>query len=91
MGADDDTVLDALARACEAVVEFGSELVVVSLGVDTHERDPISDLAVTTEGFARQGAAIAALDLPVVIVQEGGYDIDTIGANVVAFVSQHPW
>ncbi|HSM67458.1 MAG TPA: histone deacetylase family protein [Ilumatobacteraceae bacterium] len=91
MGADDDTVLDALARACEAVVEFGSELVVVSLGVDTHERDPISDLAVTTEGFARQGAAIAALDLPVVIVQEGGYDIDTIGVNVVAFVSQHPW
>ena len=40
----------------------------VSLGLDTYELDPICDLALTTDGFARCGALVAALGLPTVVL-----------------------
>ncbi len=82
VGADDDLFGSALATACEAIATFGSELVVVSLGVDTFHADPMCDLAVTADGFERQGAMVAELGLPTVVVQEGGYDVGAIGDNV---------
>jgi acetoin utilization deacetylase AcuC-like enzyme len=32
------------------------------------------------------GAAIATLELPSVVLQEGGYAVDALGANAVAFL-----
>ena len=61
-------------------------VVVVSLGVDTYKDDPICDLAITTEGFQRCGAAVAARDRPLVILQEGGYADAALGANVTAWL-----
>jgi acetoin utilization deacetylase AcuC-like enzyme len=58
----------------------------VSVGFDAHERDPLSVLKVTNDGYRRIGDAIAALKLPTVLVQEGGYNVDLLGANVVAFI-----
>ncbi len=84
---DDDAYLGHLERALEAIDRFDPALVVVSLGVDTYEHDPISDLAVTGEGFGRQGKAIRSLGRPVVVVQEGGYDVGAIGANVAHFLN----
>jgi acetoin utilization deacetylase AcuC-like enzyme len=81
-GTDDDAYLRSLADACAAIAAFGPALVVVSLGVDTFHNDPISDFGVTTDGFRRQGALVAELGLPVVVLQEGGYDVDAIGDNV---------
>jgi acetoin utilization deacetylase AcuC-like enzyme len=85
-GTDDDAYLAALDRALAAVDAAGPALVVVSLGVDSYVGDPMCDLAVTTDGFGRIGAAIAALGRPVVAVQEGGYADDALGANVRAFL-----
>ena len=85
-GTDDDAYLVSLSRACDAIASFGPSLLVVSLGVDTYRNDPISDLAVTTEGFTRQGELVAQLALPTVVLQEGGYDVGAIGANVRNFL-----
>jgi len=85
-GADDDAFQAALITACEAIDAFGSSLLVVSLGVDTFGNDPISDLGVTTAGFGRQAELIGQLGLPTVVLQEGGYDVDAIGANVRSFL-----
>ena len=60
-GRDDDRYLAALDEALDAVDGFDPAVVVVSLGVDTYGGDPICDLAVTTDGFGRCGAAVAAL------------------------------
>jgi acetoin utilization deacetylase AcuC-like enzyme len=54
----------------------------VSLGVDTFVDDPMCDLALTTEGFGRVGAAVSALGRPLVVLQEGGYADAALGANV---------
>ena len=85
-GTDDDAYLVALGRAGEEIAAFGPSLLIVSLGVDTFHNDPISDLAITTEGFRAQGELVSQLALPTVVLQEGGYDVAAIGDNVSAFL-----
>lgn len=80
--ADDDAYLAALEVACEAIGSFAPGLVIISLGLDAYFNDPISDLAVTADGFERQGALVRQLDVPTVALQEGGYDVDALGDNV---------
>ena len=58
----------------------------VSLGLDTYHADPISDLGVTLDGFRRQGALVGELGRPTVVLQEGGYDVATLGANARAWL-----
>jgi hypothetical protein len=56
-GTDDDAYLAALGSALDAIAAFDPDVLIVSLGVDTFHNDPISDLAVTTEGIPRTGRA----------------------------------
>ncbi len=67
----------------------GCTAMVVSLGVDAAAEDPESPLKVTREGFHTAGGVIAASLRPTVIVQEGGYHLETLGALVDAFLSGH--
>ncbi|MDD0837807.1 histone deacetylase family protein [Curvibacter sp. HBC61] len=83
-GTDTPAYLQALARACTAVRAFAPGALVVSLGLDAHERDPYQAMAVTTEGFALITAEIARLGLPTVLVQEGGYLSDDLGPNLAS-------
>jgi acetoin utilization deacetylase AcuC-like enzyme len=71
-------VADSLAR----IKAFGAEAIVVSLGVDTFERDPISFFKLTSDDFTRMGALIAKVGLPVLTCMEGGYGVTEIGLNV---------
>ncbi len=84
---DDDGYIAALAQALDAVDRFDPAIIVVSLGVDTHERDPIGDFAVTTEAYERHGAMVAALGRPMVVLQEGGYHVPSLGENVRRWLS----
>ncbi|MBB3331610.1 acetoin utilization deacetylase AcuC-like enzyme [Halomonas campaniensis] len=70
---------DALARIREA----GCELLVVSLGVDTFEGDPISAFRLASDDFLEVGRRLARLGLPTVFLLEGGYAVEEIGVNVV--------
>lgn len=72
----------ALADALSRIKGFGAEAIVVSLGVDTFERDPISFFKLTSEDFTRMGAMIAAAGLPVLTCMEGGYGVPELGLNV---------
>jgi acetoin utilization deacetylase AcuC-like enzyme len=85
-GADDDRYLTALAQAIEAVDAFDPSVLVVSLGVDTFHLDPIADFALSTDAFTRSGAAVAGLARPMVVLQEGGYHLPSIGGNVRAWL-----
>jgi acetoin utilization deacetylase AcuC-like enzyme len=60
---------------------------VVALGVDAAAGDPESPLRVTTDGYHSAGRALGSLGLPTVVVQEGGYDLESIGPLVVATLS----
>jgi len=82
----DEVYVRRLADACASISSFGSSTLVVSLGVDTYWNDPISDLALTTDGYRRCGAIVRELGLPTIVLQEGGYDIEAIGRNVHAWL-----
>ncbi|MNJ80474.1 Acetylpolyamine aminohydrolase [compost metagenome] len=60
----------------------------LSLGFDIYELDPQSKVAVTTEGFAALGERIRALRLPCLIVQEGGYHLESLEVNAQAFFAE---
>jgi acetoin utilization deacetylase AcuC-like enzyme len=83
-GTDDRGWLDAVAAAVEAVASFQPGAVVLSLGVDAAADDPESPLQVTADGYHSAAQQIAALGVPVVAVQEGGYHLPTLGGLVAA-------
>ena len=78
-------VLDA--HALPAVEHFAPDYLVVAAGFDTYERDPVGDFRLTTDDYCRVGEAIRQLDLPTVVVQEGGYYAEHLGRNVAALLS----
>jgi len=73
----------ALIAALEKIQKFGAEALVVSLGVDAFEGDPISFFKLRSADFLRMGEAIGRLGLPTVFVMEGGYAVAEIGVNAV--------
>ncbi|MEO6122798.1 MAG: histone deacetylase family protein [Ilumatobacteraceae bacterium] len=79
---DDDDYIVSLRQAMDRIQSFGPSTLIVSLGLDTFISDPISDLAITAEGFERCGAAVAEMGVPTVVLQEGGYDVSALGDNV---------
>jgi acetoin utilization deacetylase AcuC-like enzyme len=85
-GTGDDAYLAALGQAMDQVAAFEPATLVVSVGFDTFEGDPIGAFKVTTGGFRRIGAALAAAGRPTVVVQEGGYAVEALGANAVALL-----
>lgn len=81
-GTDWTAYAAALETAFAAIRRFQAGALVVSLGVDTFEGDPISAFRLGADRFPQIGARIAALGLPTVLVQEGGYAVAEIGLNV---------
>jgi acetoin utilization deacetylase AcuC-like enzyme len=73
----------ALMTAMQRVKDYGPDALVVPLGVDTFEGDPISHFKLTSEDYVQLGRDIAAARLPVVFTLEGGYAVAAMGVNVV--------
>ena len=85
-GTDDAAYFAALDVGLARIADFGASTLVVSLGLDTYALDPIGGFALTTSGYAAMGRRVARLGLPTVVLQEGGYHIDDLGGNVVAWL-----
>mgnify|MGYP001627297888 CR=1 FL=1 len=86
-GAEDAAWLAGLEQGLAALRAFRPEALVVALGFDASEHEPLAALRVTAEGFARAGAAIGALRLPTAICQEGGYNVDVLGDLLARFLT----
>ena len=86
-GTGDAGFLAALDLGMNALTTWGADTLVLALGLDAFQGDPFAGLAVTTPGFARIGRCVAALGLPTVIVQEGGYLCPELGDNLQAVLS----
>ena len=84
LGTTDDSYIAALGDAERTIAAFAPGALVVALGLDASEQDPLAGLAITTAGFRRIGGAIARLNLPTVFVQEGGYLSEILGDNLAA-------
>ena len=82
-GTDFKTWGAALEDACRKISNYSPDAVVISLGVDTFENDPISFFKLSSDDFKRYGSIIASLNLPTLFIMEGGYAVEEIGINAV--------
>jgi acetoin utilization deacetylase AcuC-like enzyme len=80
------TYLGAVARSVESLAAT-SEALVVSLGYDIVEGDPHGSWGFSPTIFAQIGRTLAAAGLPICVVQEGGYALDTLAACSYAFAA----
>ncbi len=88
-GSGDAAWLEALDTGLAAIARFAPEALVVSLGFDASEHEPLNYLSVSADGFARAGERIAALRLPAAIIQEGGYDTVRLGTLLERFLAAY--
>ena len=90
-GTGDAGFLEAVDAALACVAAFDPGVLLVSVGFDAQENDPLGALKITTGGFGyvgeRFGRFAAERDLPAVLVQEGGYLCEELGANLAAFLA----
>lgn len=85
-GTGDKDYLEVLGKALNRIEAFAPGALVVALGLDAHKADPFQGLAVSTAGFGKIASRIAALELPTLLVQEGGYLSAELGDNLQSFL-----
>src|SRR5690606_25124230 len=86
-GTGDAPWIAGAERIRQRLEAFRPDALVVSLGVDAAADDPESPLLVTEDGYAAAGRLLGELALPAVVVQEGGYHLESLGALVAAFLA----
>lgn len=84
-GASEAVFFEQVDRALAFARSYNAPVVVMALGFDIYEGDSMSKVAVSRAGFERLGAAVKSLNVPVLAVQEGGYDVASLDANAQAF------
>ena len=86
-GTGDTPWLAAIDQALARIAAFGAEALVLSLGFDASEHEPLRFLSITEDGFARAGQAVARAGLPTAIIQEGGYNTATLAHLLQRFMT----
>ena len=76
----------ALLEAIDWIGRAAPQLLIISFGADTHEADPISHFRLRTSDYAPMSRRIGGLAVPTLIVMEGGYAVEALGANVAGFL-----
>jgi acetoin utilization deacetylase AcuC-like enzyme len=86
-GCDDQTYLHALAQAFTSIQNFQPNWLVLSAGFDTSYADPSTFFELSDKVFDKIGNRIGSLNLPVVIVHEGGYAVQKNGSLAVILLA----
>jgi acetoin utilization deacetylase AcuC-like enzyme len=78
-----------LAAVADSVAALGrdSRALVVSLGYDIVAGDPHGSWGFAPEIFTEIGALLAASEIPVCVIQEGGYALDALAECSYAFAT----
>lgn len=79
--------VEALHLALATAKMLNVDALVISLGVDTFEHDPISFFKLTSDDFKRYGEIIGSMMLPTLFCLEGGYGVEEIGLNAANVLS----
>jgi acetoin utilization deacetylase AcuC-like enzyme len=83
LGTGWDGYKQALMAALAQIESYKPDALVISLGLDIYERDPISQFKLTHDDFVQLGALLGRANLPTVLVFEGGYAVDALAVNAV--------
>lgn len=84
-GSSEEDFFAKLDEAMVAIRLFQPDALILTLGFDIYKDDPQAKVSVSSEGFCRLSTHTRHLGLPTLVVQEGGYDLDTLSENVQQF------
>jgi len=85
-GTSEAEYTETLKKALDAIRKYGPDYLIVSLGFDTFCEDPISSFRLGEEYYGTMASLIAGLQVPSLIVTEGGYTVDKLGTLLLNFV-----
>jgi acetoin utilization deacetylase AcuC-like enzyme len=86
-GVDNETYFNVFRQAVAQIKAYGARYLVLSLGVDTFDKDQLGNFRLSSEIYGRLADhLIRDLDIPVLIVMEGGYNAEFLAANVLSFL-----
>jgi acetoin utilization deacetylase AcuC-like enzyme/GNAT superfamily N-acetyltransferase len=72
-------------KALKKITVFSPEFVIILLGFDTARGDPTGAWNLEKDNFKEIGRSIGSLHIPLMVVQEGGYNTRNIGINALNF------
>jgi len=82
-GTGDDLYLETLEKTIQShIIPYNPDVLIISLGVDTFEGDPVGTFKITSPCFTKIGKLIKSVGVPTLFIQEGGYDSPELGVNV---------
>ncbi len=82
---DERAYLPALDKALRAIRRFQPDVLVVSLGLDVLRGDPTGTFLLEPSSMGKIAVRLKDLKLPLLVVQEGGYNLRGIKKGVVEF------
>lgn len=81
----DDAYLKTFEKAIGRIERFRPDLLVVSLGLDVLKGDPTGTFLLSVEALRSVGKRLAELNVPLLVVQEGGYNLRNLKRGSAAF------
>lgn len=86
-GTGDAEWLSRIGEGLAAIRAFQPAALVVALGFDASVHDPVAAFRISIGGFGEAARCIRALNLPTLLVQEGGYLSQHLGDNLASFLT----
>lgn len=86
LGTTDEEYLEILKKTLKDIKDFSPKFLIVSAGFDTYEKDPIGGFKLTIPFYKVIGRQINSLELPTLVIQEGGYAVDALGEIAYSFL-----
>ncbi|MDD4937410.1 MAG: histone deacetylase family protein [Candidatus Shapirobacteria bacterium] len=86
VGTDVELYNETTKKALKIINNFQPDFLLVSAGFDTHKSDPVGAFNLNTLYYKKLGLQIRNLEIPTLVVQEGGYATKVLGENVVSFL-----
>lgn len=86
-GASENDILTRFREGVKAIQDFGAEALVISLGFDMAQDDPLSEVGMTGTGFETMAREITRMGLPTALIQEGGYLGPSLTNNAEIFLT----
>ncbi|MDU9047484.1 MAG: histone deacetylase family protein [Candidatus Electrothrix sp. Rat3] len=86
-----DTSLEQYSAAVDRIIEkiraFNPAYLIIAAGFDTHIDDPIGGFQLLTEDYIAIGQQFKSLEIPTLVCQEGGYNVENLGNCVKNFLA----
>jgi acetoin utilization deacetylase AcuC-like enzyme len=80
------TYMKTLEKAYEEIDDYSPSALFVSLGLDIHKDDPYNIFSLTDDDLYEIGKFFSNLNLPMILIQEGGYNPQSNATAAEAFM-----